>query len=387
MHEPPHMVVGRGPGARASAPVQRGRSPSTPPMPLAPLDESARFVRAFSRLRARLAVVVGIVALLAAAILWLGRAALTLDSVGTRFGHSVRSGNTIATLIQRLESAMPRLHRDPSKDRYTVGMLLHAADGSSPPRYIELGRGLTASATQHSTLVGADARRIWFRAPEPGALDLGTGRVLGAAEYARVEALAPVRSGRLSDLAIGDRALLLHVAAGGMLSPGRFIALLTETEVSRSWKPGSTAKPIVPAERSSEPVLLWRSDVEEDGVRLRLKELVARPDAPLFHAGFLRASRDGPLLVLSEPTGVLRIHESDRYRSGTVLLSRLDDGGGELWRRDLGIARLEEILPDALRPAFIGTRPARQGEVPEPILVIVDVASGALSTHSLLRVK
>lgn len=372
---------------------------------------SAEFVRRLSGLRAKVAVGIGVAATVVGATLWLGRSALSIETTGTRFGDSVRAGNTIATLIQRLEPYVPSPHRDASKDRYSMGILLHSTDGSTPPTFVAVSSDHAAGSLQNSRFLGVDSERIWFRAPEVGALDRRTTRVLDDAELAAVIALAPTPSGNLADLATGDRALLLHLTAGGLVSPTRFMALLTHTEATRDFKPNSTAKAIVEMEQTSEPRLLWFGDVERDGTRQRLTTLVelagasagssvggssaipshsaashpvsASPVASLFHAGFLRASRNGALLQLSGPDSVLRIHHPDRYRTGTAVLARLDLNGAVLWELDLGIAALEQILPDPERPAFIGTKPATPGKVPEAILVIVDTATGAAITHAL----
>lgn len=372
------------PGPNSHRSAGGGSAPPAPPPPASPLERAAQFHRRFSATRAKFALAGGVTALACAALLWLGRSALSIDTSGSPFGDSVRTGNTIATMVSHLDPHLPSLHRDPSKDTYSLGILLQAADGSSTPRVVWIARRLSGSTVQHCRLIGADPSRIWFRGPEPGALSLGTLRVLTEAEYAAVQALAPPLRADPSDLATGDDALLRHLAAGGVVAPTRFMALLSQAEATRSFKPGSTAKEVVPAERTSDPLFLWIAAVQNDGGRQRLDALQARPDAPIHHAMFLRASRNGPLLVLAAPVGLLRIHQTDRYRTGTVIVSRLDQDGGVLWEQDLGIARLEQALPDATRPAFIGTRPAAPSTVPEPILVVVDVGTGAVATQSLL---
>jgi len=168
------------------------------------------------------------------------------------------------------------------------------------------------------------------------------------------------------------------------VSPTRFMAVMSQKEAEQSFRPGSTATAVVSAERTAEPALLWLAEITQEDQRQKLGPLLAQPEAACFHAGLLRASRDGPLLLLSGPPGVLRVHETERYRSGQVVLSRLDLEGRVLWQRDLGLSRLEQILPDAALPAFVGTRSAQPSKVPEPILVVVDAQTGAATTHSLL---
>jgi hypothetical protein len=74
-------------------------------------------------------------------------------------------------------------------------------------------------------------------------------------------------------------------------------------------------------------------------------------------------------------------------RAGTLVVARTDDGGDVLWRTDTGIDRftLQQILPGATTTAFVGTRPREPDRVPEPLLVLVDHATGARTEHTLWR--
>jgi hypothetical protein len=350
------VLASPGPGPEPKPPVVGRIAPPPVPAPMRVLApdpgraaaqaDAVRFVRRLRSLRMIVALVVGLVALIVGAGWWAATSALSVASTASRFGESVRSGTTIATLVHGLEPSMPTLHRDGSKDRFTVGVLLHTADGSRPPRSIDLARGLTSTEMLNSRLLGVDAQRVWFRTTAHGAIDLATDRVLSGAEYARVQTLAPQPTGRITDLATGDRALEL---------------LLDTDGPDRASPPSGT--------------------------------VAAEPPTPIFHARYLRATRAGSLLVLpAQPTaapplasGVLRIHWTSQYRSGTLRLCRLDPAGNAVWERDLGLARLEEVLPDPERPAFIGTLPAPSGTLPEPVLVIVDAATGTVTTHPLNR--
>jgi hypothetical protein len=70
----------------------------------------------------------------------------------------------------------------------------------------------------------------------------------------------------------------------------------------------------------------------------------------------------------------------------TLLAARVDIATGKLlWSKDTGIHRfkLDQILPAADSTAFVGTRPPVPDQVSEPLLVILDHASGELVVHSL----
>ena len=69
------------------------------------------------------------------------------------------------------------------------------------------------------------------------------------------------------------------------------------------------------------------------------------------------------------------------------MVARVDATGKILWKTDSGIERfkLAQILPDARNLAFVGTRPPIPNKVPEPLLVIVDNQTGAVSTSTLWK--
>lgn len=88
---------------------------------------------------------------------------------------------------------------------------------------------------------------------------------------------------------------------------------------------------------------------------------------------------------VAAPDGYLMVHTSAPGLAGTLVVARVDPRGNLVWTADTGIDRfkLTQILPDPRHVAFIGTRPAVAGQVPEPILVSVDTQSGALSSTTL----
>ena len=65
------------------------------------------------------------------------------------------------------------------------------------------------------------------------------------------------------------------------------------------------------------------------------------------------------------------------------MAARVDSSGAVGWSLDTGIGTLLQVLPDPATPAFIGERPRIPDQLSEPILVIIDAATGKLTTHSL----
>jgi hypothetical protein len=373
---------GRGSGSAAPPPV---------PIPAAfgaAAGGSAEVVQNIMEFRSKFALIAIVAVLLIGALVWIGGALFKTRTIGSPIGDSVRVGNTIATMMHRLVPYVPSLHRDPSKDRYSVGVLLQTADGSSAPRYVELAESLPSTDSLKSRFCGSDPQRIWFIAPELGAIDLASGRVLNATELAAALPSAPKSRGSLAEFASGSRALEWLLTSGGLMSPTRFIASMSEKDARDRFEPNDPARPVTDWVQSRDAALVWLGEVTDREGSARLSPLASQPGPTAYFTSFLRSGRDGPLLVLPPAPGgkasVLRLFEKARWPRGTVFLSRIDESGATLWEADLGVEHLDESLPDPKLPAFIGRLPAAPNKMGEPVLVVVDATSGAVTRHSLL---
>ncbi|MBN8280636.1 MAG: hypothetical protein J0M16_08520, partial [Gammaproteobacteria bacterium] len=132
---------------------------------------------------------------------------------------------------------------------------------------------------------------------------------------------------------------------------------------------------------------LYRGELEllgEDGL-LKIRALAPIGDAVYPNAAFLRPAIDTEPLRLAGPDGALMLYEQPADRRGTLRVARVDTSGQVLWSVDTGIDRfqLQQILPGDGLTAFVGPRPAVPDQVPEPLLVIVENATGKVATHSL----
>ena len=108
------------------------------------------------------------------------------------------------------------------------------------------------------------------------------------------------------------------------------------------------------------------------------------PNADTLKPAWVRGEVDGPKLALSSPDSSLLVF----WRKTGVLqrmlfATRVDASGKTLWETETGIDNLQQVLPDRVAPAFIGTRPHVPDKVLEPILVILDAETGKATTHSL----
>jgi hypothetical protein len=286
-----------------------------------------------SRLKARMAAFVLMLTILAGGVLFVGRSLFTIKTVGAPIGASARAGDFIATPMGRLEPYVPSLDRNHGRDRYTTGLLLHSARDPGFKRYVPVAEGKTGSDLAKARIAGVAGPLVWYDAPETAVIDAEAARILSTEEAQRAPPPPrPVGAEALAALATAERRL------EGLLAP-----------------PGEEGAPTP------------RIDGEE-----------------LFDAAFLRTAPHRDALAL-EGGGFLLIYHTKRYREGSVVAARVAADGRVLWRRETQLGRVEEALPDAARPAFVGVRPREEGKVPEPLLVVLDAASGEAATHSLLH--
>lgn len=300
-----------------------------------PLDEkrakSADFFWRLNKLKGQMAIMVLILTLVAGGLLVAGRATLTIKTTGTPIGASARTGDFIATPISRLEPYVPSLDRNHARDRYSIGMLIHSARDAAHRRHVKIAEGQTGSDIAKTRISGVSGDLVWIDGPDSVVIDAGAARVLTAEEAQRAPAPPrPVGAEALAALATAERRL-----EGLLAAPG------------------------------------------EDGAPVS-------PDADDIHSpAFLRAESYGEALLL-DGGDFLRIHNTRPYREGYVVASRVTAAGEIVWRIETELGRVEEALPDPAYPALVGARPRQEGKVPEPLLVIIDAATGTATTHSLL---
>ncbi len=336
----------------------------------------------YRTLRAKLAGVVLIVAVIAALLLWLKNTVLVIQaSTGTPIGLSVRTIDHVATLIQALEPYTPSLQRDASKDRYRVGLFIAPAEGSAAGRLIPIVGNQPGSAVQLAKILGSDGPTLWFDVAGIGGVDLRTGELLrpGAG---RTVIEAP-RSGS-SPL---DPTPASYLAAGLFTAPAEWLGVHSSSELERDFKPKSWLRRVVSLDDTREFRQLYRGKLEPaSGEKyqaiISMTPLVA---GKYLNAALLRMDDKSEALRLTDPASVLMIHTSAPGLQGTLMFVRIDMDGKVIWSVDTGIDRshLSQILPGERSTAFVGTRPRVPDKLSEPILVIVDHRQGTMTTHSL----
>ena len=85
------------------------------------------------------------------------------------------------------------------------------------------------------------------------------------------------------------------------------------------------------------------------------------------------------------PDGVVLLHRVGTELFAPYALTLLSPEAKELWTASIGLGRVEQVLPGEKVILIKGERPPVQNKVPEPLLVSVDVATGAIQAVSLWR--
>jgi len=331
-----------------------GRRSTGNPVP-PPAEAAATWVRRYADLRARFALVVLALVLVAGGIAWLQQDVFAIDpGKGSPLGDSVRTATHVATLIDTLQPYMPTLNRDPSRDRRRLSLLLVPLDGGEPA-LVPVTGDLQPGSYSLSRVIGSDGRTVWLVANdlygvEPGSLTLVTPEEVKRAN----PSLDPQWIDDTRGMELFDGRLRMRALDGSGI-----------------------AFALDPATRRAVPV-----DAAPSGAW----PLRPRPEDYLDGDTLRSGPRAGPL-KLHDPDGTLRLSPVRRDASGTLQVSRVDAAGRAAWTTDTGIDRfrLQQVLPGPDSTAFVGPWPQVPNDLGEPLLVILRHADGSAVSHSLLR--
>lgn len=384
-------------------------------------------------LKTKLALAVLVAALVLAAGAWVKTRVLVVASgPGTPMGSTLRSDTHLATLIQTLQPYTPSLQHDPSTERNTLSLYLLPLDGSAPSRTV-LMKDLRHGGYSLARVMGSDGRRMWVSANGLHGVDLRSQAVVTEDDLRKANAHLPsawFEDTRGADLVEGrlqllwpdrSRALAVdpatlkatsvapqrvarplstpslshYMAAGAVIDGTGWLGLHSASDLERSAKPGRWLRPVESARDADEPRRLMRGELEADSdpatQSRRIRSMAPLSDATYLNAAFLRPSDKAEPLRLSHPDSLLMLHTLGSAPSGgTLAVSRVGLDGKLLWTRDTGLHRfklqqllLGQVLQGQGRTVFVGTRPPVPNQLSEPLLVILDQASGKISSHSL----
>jgi len=348
-------------------------------------DDVAWYYR-FRAMQMKFAIAATIVSLIFAGALWLMKMVLEIDpGKGTPIGLSVRLDNYVATLIQNLEPYVPSLNRNHGNNTYRLSLLLVPLDGSAT-KLIPIKGNLAPNSFSLAKILGSDGRTIWLGAAGLHGLDLGTFKLMPDEIVANVDTNSLPRPH--GNAPFGPKPEH-YLAAGFFTSPTTWLGLHSAMEVQRDFKPRSSLKRVVAAETTRQPRQFHRGVLEgtTSSEPYRIQSISPLGDTAYHNAAFLRRAAAAEPIQLSDPPSALMIHNSSATRASTLVVARVDFDGVVQWEVDTGIDHfnLGQILPGEDDTAFIGTRPPVLDRVSEPLLVIVEHASGKMRSESLWR--
>jgi len=387
--------------------------------------EAAAWMGRYAKLRRKLGLVVLGVGLIAAAFMWFKNKFLVIDpGKGIPVGLSVRTDTHVATLIRSLVPYTPSLHRDASKDRYRVSVFLVPLDGSDP-RLIPVANELEGNSFNLAKIIGSDGKTLWFDANGLGGVDLKTHELVAPDDFHRANpSLDPVWwvdgrgmevRGRLRSTARDQKSTMefdpatlkavpvevarnklpfdhtpeYFLGAGAFTSHDEWLGLHSPEEAERNFKPKSWLKRVVQADDAKEQRCFHRGVLDPDTSdgHHRIISMTALGVDTFLNGAFLRMDDASEPIRLTSPDGYLVKFTSKPGLNGTIVVARVDTDGRIIWKVDTGIDRflLSQILPGANSVVFIGPRPQVPDKVSEPLLVLVDNASGKITTTSLWK--
>lgn len=351
-----------------------------PDMTAAPAADVA-FVRRYSRVKAIAVVVVLVGALIFGGVFWSLKKVFSIDpGSGTPTGYAVRTDEHIAILIQHLEAYVPSLHRDHSKDRYSISMFVVPLDGSDT-HLVPIREGLEGNSFSLAQVIGSDGRAMWYDGIGSGAVDLKTFKPLKPSDLRD-----PPDRTKDGSWPLGPR-VEYQLAAGLFTSPTTWLGLHSVAEAERDFKPGSGIKRVVHAEDAKQQRLLYSGVLDPDSSygRHPIISMTALNENSYFNAAFLRMAYEAEPIHMHDPDGALMIYTSAPGLNGTTVMARVDLAGNVVWKADTGIDRfhLQQILPGEGSTAFVGTRPPVPDKLSEPLMVIVEHSKGSIRTISL----
>ncbi len=392
-----------------------------------PQAQAASFTRRYTNIKAMVGIGVLVIALVVGAVLWMGKKVLTVaPASGVPLNECVRTDTHIASLIQYTDPHLPRISGRGGNTTTSLSILLIPLDGSRPQVVPIVGQ-LDGNGYQLARILGSDGHTLWFDAngfhgvrlhdytlitPEhlrdanPGVdpswwedargMDIVGGRlhIINADRSAALDvdpatwkatSVAPI----VSNARFERDEPTDHLAAGSLTTRGTWLGLHSAEDLQGEYKVGKHVRTVEAAEDAKQLRRLYSATVEpsSDGAHLRILGMEPLSDAEYLNAAFLRMEPTALPIPVSDPDGVLMVYTSKPGLGGTLVVARVDLDGTVRWSVDTGIERfgLQQILPGMEQCAFVGTRPPVPDKLSEPLVVLVDNATGERITHSLWR--
>ncbi len=349
---------------------------------------------------------------------------VSIKSTGTPLGAALRTETHVFQLISTTERYLPSLHRNPSKNRYRIDLLvIPIADPTRQETFTLIRQQQANAMTPMTKILGVDGDVVWINALDTFAVNLRTKRVARTADLRKanpeletflhsarpefaerfvavspdwtsayefsgetLKASAcqpPSRAGWIDEQRSGRIEGCL--SSGGLISSNEWIAVATPDDAKSDFKPGFSLPRDFTAGEKDRARQLYRGTADTSAARPPIQSVARISETEYRAANFLRAKYNGALLRATNPDSVFLIHRSGTELFAPFTLTRLSPDGKVIWSAETGIGRLEQVLPGEKTIVLKGERTPVPNKVPGPIMVLIDSASGATNFVSLWR--
>jgi hypothetical protein len=348
----------------------------------------------------------------------------SIKSTGTPWGAAVRTPTHILQLVSTREPYLPRLHRAPGKDRYRIDLLAISVADPTKTEMFPLQRQQQANAmTPMTKILGADGEVAWVEALELFAVNLKSKRIFREAdvrkanpelvvfmhsakaqftdrllvvspdwgkayqissETLKASACPPPSRGSWMEERWGGK-IEASLCSGGLISSNEWIALATPEDARSDFRQGFSIPRDYSANEKDRNRQVYRGTADTTQTRPPIQDHRMISETEYRSANFLRSRPGGSIFRGAGPDSVYLVHRTGTELFAPYTLRRLTLDGKPVWSADTGIGRLDQVLPGSDFIAVIGERPPIPDKVPEPILVLVNAATGSTNTVSLWR--
>ncbi len=347
---------------------------------------------------------------------------VSIKSTGTPLGAALRSETHVFQLINTQERYLPSLHRNPSKNRYRIDLLVIPLADPTKQETLTLIRQQQANAmTPMTKILGVDGDVVWVNALDTFAVNLRTKRVARTADLRRANpeldlflnsarpefkdrfvAVSPDWSyayefsgetlkasmcpppsrGSWIDEQSNVR-IERRLCSGGVIGSNEWIAVATPEDASSDFKIGFSLSRDFTAGEKDRSRQLYRGTADYSEQRPPIQSFARLTETEYCAANFLRSRPGGTILRATNPDSVFLIHRVGTQLFAPYTLTRVSPDGKELWNAATGLGRLEQVLPGTNTILLKGERTPVPNKVPEPILVLINTTTGAANTVSL----
>ncbi|MBN9692363.1 MAG: hypothetical protein J0M24_19110 [Verrucomicrobia bacterium] len=349
---------------------------------------------------------------------------VSIKSTGVPLGPAMRTPTHVFQLISTVERYLPSLHRAPGKDRFRIDLLVVPTANPEQLKVFTLIRQQQANAlTPMTRILGVEGEVVWVQALDLFAVNFQTGRILRSADLKRLNpelelflnsartefneqlvavspdwskayafpvdtfkanACPPPPRGSWVDEQ-GNGRIEISLCSGGWIATNAWIAVATAEEAESDWRPRYSMPREFNAGEKDRLRTLYGGTADAREARPPILTRQRLSATEYRQANFLRSQPRGKILRVQNPDSVFLLSRLGTELFAPYTLTRLSPTGEAIWKATTGIGRLEQVLPGTEVIALIGERPPIPNKVPEPILVLVNVATGSTNSVSLWR--